>query len=196
MAMFPDPRAIDLYRVLRDAGVNVVLAGGACRDFLFGRETKDYDFLVLGKDWMNSLTLDTLRGSLPDEGTFSSVIQQSYSTNMRCGDVWEFLYQGLLVNIIFPNLDGEGAWNTPQEVVDHFDTSINVAYYDFHTGKMVVDPRHSFLTGKVEFISDPKVIGIDRVLKRYDRLQPKFPELDWSAVVKFLNNPNYLAPWS
>lgn len=188
MANFPDPRSALLYRTLKDAGVNTVLAGGACRDLLFKQEPKDYDFLVLGKDWLNSLTLDTLRGSLPDEGTFSSVIQQSYSTNLRCGDVWEFLFNGLLVNIIFPNLDGDGAWNTGQDVIDQFDTSLQVAFFDFEAGRLTVDPRHSFLTGKVEFIADPDKIGYDRVYKRYGRLHPKFPDLDWSEIKTYLKS--------
>lgn len=183
-----DPRIRDLYKALLDGGLPVVLAGGACRDLYHGTPPKDYDFLVLGSDWLHSGAATFALGrELADDGTYRAIIQQSYSGNLRCGDVWEFEYSGLKVNVIFPCLDGDGAWADMQSVIDHFDTSLNAIGYDFDTDEYVLDPRFTGLTNKVSLISDPDRIGYERTLKRYNRLQEKYPFYDWSEVTDYLN---------
>ena len=183
-----DPRVRDLYKALMDGGLPVVLAGGACRDLYHGRTPKDYDFLVLGSDWLHSgATTFALGRELADEGTYRAIVQQSYSGNLRCGDVWEFEYSGLKVNVIFPCLDGDGSWADMQAVLDHFDTNLNTIGYDFATDEFVIDPRFAGLTEKVTFVSDPDRIGYERTLKRYNRLFAKYPDYDWSEVESYVN---------
>ena len=43
-----DPAFDFLKRILQMRGVEIFLVGGAVRDFILGRETKDYDFIVRG----------------------------------------------------------------------------------------------------------------------------------------------------
>ncbi len=183
-----DPRARDLWHELHSMGVRTVLAGGACRDVYHGKVPKDYDFMVLGNDWMrHSLHLETLGRGLADPGTYKELIQASYSGNLRCGDVWEFQYSGLQVNIIFPCLDGDGPWKDAQTALDHFDTSLNVIAYDFIRETPYIDPRFAGRTGKVTFISDPDRVGFDRTYKRFTRLVEKYPQYDWSEVQNYLD---------
>lgn len=182
---------IQLFHDFASRGLQVTLAGGAVRDVLLGKGAaiKDWDFLVLGTAWVNNPDVDRIPNEIPDPGTFKSVLSERYSTNLRCGDVWEFNYLGEQVNVIFPNLTnehGDGPWETPQDALDKFDTSLNVAYYDFYTSEIVIDPRHSVITGKVEFVSPAASIGYERVLKRYDRLKPKYPDLDWKEIHDWL----------
>lgn len=184
-----DPRIRDLYYVLHNNGLPVVLAGGAVRDLYHGLEPKDYDFLVLGSEWLlNPTEVGNLGRELADEGTYRTIIQQSYSGNLRCGDVWEFEYSGLKVNVIFPCLDGDGAWANIREVIDHFDTSLNAIGYNFPDDKVYIDSRFTGITGKVTFISDPDRVGYDRTKKRYGRLAQKYPMYDWSEVENYVRS--------
>lgn len=188
MNKFPPEPVIEVHHLLFDAGVGTVLAGGALRDHLMKREVKDYDLFVLGKNWMYSTALEMFPHTIADDGRVYTKAVTAYSNNTRCGDVWEFTYCGEQINVIFPCLDGDGAWDTPQDVIDHFDTNLNLLWYDCCDGVLHVDPRWVFLDldRKVKFISDPHSVGYTRVQRRYERLQPKYPELDWSGVINWL----------
>lgn len=180
-----------LHSILWDAGLSTVLAGGACRDLVCNRVPKDYDLTVLGTGWLYIDGLVNLTATIP--GTGPLVLKQAtgYSDNHRVGEVWEFTYEGLLVNVIFPNLSGDGAWHTPQDVLDHFDTSLNLVWFDFDNDEFVIDDRAAAKTGKVTFISDPDKVGYGRTDRRYHRLEPRYPALDWSEVKQYLGIAQY-----
>ncbi len=178
----------------KDMGLSVCLAGGAVRDMVAGVKPKDYDFLVLGKEWLYDVLLEAKIRSLADTDTpVLTKGKAGYNDNHRCGDVYEFEYAGRKVNLIFPNLSGDVPWATPQEALEHFDTTLNLYWYDFEARKIHIDNRASCNTLKVGFVSHPDEVGPQRTAKRYQRLQPRYPELDWSAIEKYLDDTGWLS---
>lgn len=152
-------KAQALIDYLKMYGVELVLAGGACRDIIHGCRPKDWDFFVLNQNDHKALTT-TLR-----KAGFRFDYTGKYG-EARGNPEYKGVFKSWLgadVDIIL--------WENPvanaEEVVERFDLNLNQYWMEDGEIKFKEDAPH--LTGMVEVLKD------HGDAERTKRLLQKFP---------------------
>jgi hypothetical protein len=127
--------------MLRSFGIDTVLAGGACRDTIFGKVPKDFDLFIL---------------NMNDEQEIANRLYDAYIFNFRhlpkYGEARNPEYKGVFKICGTYDLV---VWETPatcaREVVDRFDYNINQYWYEDGEVKFLDNPAH--ITGVLEEVN-------------------------------------------
>jgi hypothetical protein len=179
--------ALSIADALRRVGIPCVIAGGAARDIYHGREPKDYDIVVLD-DLDVSEVLRQIVEDIP--GQFRDLEYFGEGTSMRdCEDanldwVVKFTRDGTEFDLIqFRSLP-----STPQEVVEAFDCTLNMAWLD-DEGAVQTHDLFPLPGGRVRLRP-----LCDYPAERVNYLRGKYEDYEWPDVHEIRAHPNYKPP--
>lgn len=140
-------RVFHFTKRLNDAGLNVVVVGGAARDYFLGNTPKDYDIVILEPYWSQAEVLDILRTAanfepVPMERETISGYECEHESRGLQG-----VYELKLSMERTPDLDIQVLhftdqtlirWDAdPQTVVAEHDCSLNHAWFEDVQGRLV-----------------------------------------------------------
>lgn len=158
-------KVLSFKRYLKDmAGIDTVLAGGCCRDTVYGVKIKDYDLFVL-----NENDFRTLHRRMRGAGLYSNDYTDKYGEgrgNPEYKGVFKFCLNHIPIDIIL--------WENPAssagEVVSKFDFNVN-QYYWWDLGEVIRHPdgdKAPHIVGGIERVSQ---VNFDE--ERYNKLITK-----------------------
>lgn len=162
-------------QVQKDLGLNTVLAGGAARDILYGKEPKDFDLFLIdfNDDDVLGFDLDAKVTSVADEGTY--YLYPHYNQDSETiNSVYHFEVQGRPFDLIILG----GIVESISDIIEGFDLNLNQVWLN-EAGLIEYRADHPFVTGDVSLTQSPDRPTKERVLA----LAEKFPQYDFKAVL-------------
>lgn len=158
--------------LLRDAGFSCVIAGGSARDTALGREPKDYDILVMGDTDCSEGIYELLMVHEFDVVTYG--IDEDNYTAAGEDTPPHLLWVIKTANVIDLDIIQQRRLpTTPEQVVEGFDVSLNMAWFD-DAGDVVKHTEFPEPGGVITVLRD-----CDVPPARVAYLSQKFPGYIW-----------------
>ena len=158
-------KVLSFKRYLKDmAGIDTVLAGGCCRDTVYGVEIKDYDLFVL-----NENDFRTLSRRMRNTCLYSDEYMDKYGEargNPEYKGVFKFYPNRISIDLIL----WENPASSAEEVVSKFDFNVN-QYYWCDLEEVIKHPdgdKAPHIVGGIERVSQ---VNFDE--ERYNKLITK-----------------------
>lgn len=149
-------------------GENVVLAGGAPRDWWFGNPATDLDFfirIVNGKKHKDKFVVEKF-------GAIEKKKNPNYEGNPLLEKVYEVSYSGVKLNFIFINTE-------PIDVIKAFPVNVSMVWYNFNNDFHQFSYLNLFKIGvEMNALIDMET---DTYKTNYyvDKIRNKFPGMDY-----------------
>lgn len=159
-------------QVQKDLGLNTVLAGGAARDILYGKEPKDFDLFLLYNEGYQGEVLERVL-AVADAGTV-----QEYPTYNEVSETIDFVIYFEVQGRPFDLIILEQDVFSPSDVIETFDLNLNQVWMN-EAGLIEYKADHPFVTGDVSLTQSPDRPSKERVLA----LAEKFSQYDFKAVI-------------
>lgn len=165
--------------LLRDDGYAAYVVGGAARDLHHGREPKDYDILILAEAEIEDvievlLERDDIISAMVAFGDGASMApaEEAPRAHSRLDWVLKLAVSGVDIDVLKYTDDFE----TPQEAVENFDLSLNMAWVDLN-GRIQLHPEYPARGELVRLL--PR---IDFPLVRVPYMAAKYPQYIYPTV--------------
>lgn len=167
--------AMRVVRILDENGIDAMIAGGAVRDMLHGKEPKDFDVVVLGQVSLEeaSLALEPLERQEFGEGASCTTNEAGASRHIDW--VIKVFGQYTTLDIIQQSCHP----TTAEEAVEAFDCTLNMVWLcpeSFDIMKHIMYPKLGELIQMLPKCDFPEA--------RSQYLSMKYPQYQWPVQVK------------